>query len=109
MTGRTWQTRSEPSPDKGCGFISTAGRSSWESKSTKERVTAHLSNGLAPKMDGAQVDDSGTLVKNGWNSINGESVLLDTLADVVDVGPVSQKYLHKHMSWMGHVARLDPQ
>ena len=29
----------------------------WKSKSAKEYVTTHLTNGLAPKMDGAQAGD----------------------------------------------------
>ena len=38
-------------------FILTAGRWSWKSTPAKERVTTHLTNGLAPKMDGAQAGD----------------------------------------------------
>ncbi|WZY99608.1 hypothetical protein YC2023_071937 [Brassica napus] len=41
----------------GCWSIKTAGRWSWKSKSGKECVTTHLSNQLAPKMDGAEVRD----------------------------------------------------
>jgi len=38
---------------KGRQFIKTAGQWPWKSESAKERVTTHLPNGLAPKMDGA--------------------------------------------------------
>ena len=42
---------------KGGLFIWTAGRWSWKLKSAEECVITHLPNGLAPKMDGAQVGD----------------------------------------------------
>ena len=38
-------------------MIQTAGRWSWKSKPAKERVTTHLPNQLAPKMDGAEARD----------------------------------------------------
>ena len=48
-----------PSGDiiKGSWPILTAGWWSWKLKTAEECVTTHLPNGLALKMDGAQVGD----------------------------------------------------
>ena len=45
-----------PSPrtHKRCWSIRTAGRWPWKSETAKDRVTTHLPNGLALKMDGAK-------------------------------------------------------
>ena len=51
---------------KGCWFILTAGRWSWKLKSAKECVITHLPNGLAPKMDGAQVGNRCLANVAGW-------------------------------------------
>ncbi len=41
---------------KRCWFIKTAGRWPWKSESAKDRVTTHLPNELALKMDGAEAN-----------------------------------------------------